>query len=264
MGSVGKANRVHDPGEQRDIVSTDPYLSSAYRAAYGAMLDAEREHLTSRPGCDAVRVEIGSAGGFLHDVDRTIVCTDVRPGPDVELLATSEHLPFRSQAVGTVFAKDCLHHIPDIESFFDEVRRVCVPGGGVVCYEPYWSPVARTIYRHLHPEDFDDTASSWSFASDDPLEASNQALPYLLLRRDRTRFETLFPEIEIIEVGPLNGPSYALSGGISSRGFLPERALLGLQRLEGGSRWWRRWAAFHILVVFRVRADGDGRGRDLG
>jgi SAM-dependent methyltransferase len=254
LGSVGKTRRVHDPGEQRDIVSTDPYLSSAYRAAYHAMLDAEADLLLG-PGGPPVgaRIEVGSAGGFLHDVDPTIVCTDVRLGPDVELLATSERLPFRTRGVRTIFAKDCLHHIPDIEAFFEEVRRVCVPGGGVVCYEPYWSPVARTIYRHLHPEDFDDRTDSWSFPSDDPLAASNQALPYLLLRRDRGRFETLFPDLEIIEVEQMNGPSYALSGGISSPGFLPERMLLGLQRLEGRSRWWRRWAALHILIVFRVR-----------
>lgn len=245
---------MHDPAEQRDIVSTDPYLSSAYRAAYGAMLDAEARHLRTTRGTHVgARLEIGSAGGFFHDLDPEIVCTDVRPGPDVELLATSEQLPFRTRSVQTIFAKDCLHHIPDIEAFFGEVGRVCAPGGGVVCYEPYWSPLARTVYRHLHPEDFDDSATSWSFPSDDPLEASNQAIPYLLLRRDRDRFDTLFPEIEIIEVEPMNGPSYALSGGISSPGVLPKRALLGLQRLEGRSRWWRRWAAFHILIVFRVR-----------
>ncbi len=214
------------------------------------MLDAESAHLTGT----GARIEIGSAGGFLRDFDPSILSTDVRPGPGVAVLATSERLPFRSGSVRTIFAKDCLHHIPDIEQLFEETRRVCVPGGGLVCYEPYWSPLARVVYRYLHPEDFDPKVESWAFTSDDPLTAANQALPYLVLRRDREKFESMFPDLEIIEVSTLNGPSYLLSGGISSPKLLPGRALLSLQRLEGRSKWWRRWAALHILVVFRRRA----------
>ncbi len=250
MTSIGKARRVHDPGDQLQIIRSDPYLLSAYRAAYAGMLEAETEHLSG----SGARIEIGSAGGFFRDLDPAIVATDVRVGPDVDVLATSERLPFRSGSVRTIFAKDCLHHIPDIEELFEETRRVCVPGGGLVCYEPYWSPLARVVYRYLHPEDFDPKVESWAFESDDPLTAANQALPYLLLRRDRERFESLFPDLEIIEVSPLNGPSYLLSGGISSPKMLPTRALLAMQRLEGRSHWWRRWAALHVLVVFRRRA----------
>ncbi|MSO80003.1 MAG: methyltransferase domain-containing protein, partial [Acidimicrobiia bacterium] len=192
LTSIGKARRVHDPGDQLEIIRGDPYLSSAYRAAYDGMLEAETAHLSGA----GARIEIGSAGGFLGDVDPAIVATDVRVGPDVDLLATSERLPFRSGSVRTIFAKDCLHHIPDIEALFEETRRVCVPGGGLVCYEPYWSPLARVVYRHLHPEDFDPKVESWAFESNDPLTAANQALPYIVLRRDRERFDSLFPELE--------------------------------------------------------------------
>ena len=250
MTSISKARRVHDPGDQLEIIRTDPYLSAAYRTAYRGMLDAEAAHLDGA----GARIEIGSAGGFFRDLDPAIVATDVRVGPDVKVLAASERLPFRSGTVGTIFAKDCLHHVPDVEALFRETQRVCVPGGGLVCYEPYWSPLARIVYRHLHPEDFDSKVESWAFTSDDPLAAANQALPYLLLRRDRAKFEESFPHLDIIEVCPLNGPSYLLSGGISSPKLLPTRALLALQRLEGRSHWWRRWAALHILVVFRRRA----------
>ena len=118
--------------------------------------------------------------------------------------------------------------------------------------EPYWSPAARAVYRWVHPEDFDIKAQSWRFTSDHPL-AANQALLYLLLRRDRDRFDRQFGEFEVLELGPMVGLSYLLSGGVSRRGVLPASVLGRLGRLESNSTWWRRAAALSILVVFRRR-----------
>jgi SAM-dependent methyltransferase len=230
------------------LVVNKPYLKIAYSAVYRQMLDAERRFVA----VDGARVEIGSSGGFIKDLDAAIVSTDVRYAPGVDVVADARALPWREQSIRAVFAKDCLHHIPDLESFFDEVVRCVRPGGAVICVDPYWGPFAQVAYRLFHPEEFRPRARTWSFSPGNSMDA-NQALLYILLRRDRSQFERQWPELEILEIGPLIGPSYALSGGAEKPALLPSGVLTRMHDMEVRTNWWRRPLALGFLCVFRVR-----------
>ena len=177
------------------------------------------------------------------------MATDVRIGPDVDLLATSERLPFRLGSVRTVFAVDRLHHIPDVEALFQEIQRRSVFPAEVSSVTSRIGSLAPCTAICSIQRTSDPKVESWAFESDDPLTAANQALPYLLLRRDRERFESLFPDLEIIEVSPLNGPSYLLSGGISS----PKRVVSARLATARRTVALVALAALHVLVVFRRR-----------
>lgn len=197
-----------------------------------------------------LEIEIGSTGGFLKDLKPRLLTTDVRVAPGIDLLLDAQKIPLRDGSVSTIYSKDCLHHIPDVRLFFREALRILEPGGVIVCFEPYWGTLARLVYQYIHPERFDSKTTSWTFESSRPMD-SNQALLSLLLRRDRSVFQREFPQLEIVEWGPLVGPSYILSGGVDHRNLLPTRLLLQLSSLENRTWFWRRHLALGFLVAFR-------------
>jgi len=128
--------------------------------------------------------------------------------------------------------------------------RVVPPGGGLVAVEPYWSPLARLCYSRFHPEPWEPDAPSWTFESTGPL-SSNQALSWILFRRDREAFNARWPQLRVIPVGRFGGPSYLMSGGIWRTPLLPQRLLARLADAEDQSHWWHRGLALHHLFVLR-------------
>jgi SAM-dependent methyltransferase len=114
-----------------------------------------------------------------------------------------------------------LHHLPDAAAFLAEASRCVKPGGAIVMIEPWVTPWSRRIYGNLHHEPFDPHAESWSMAPGRPLSMANGALPWIIFRRDRRRFDAQFPDLEVIALRPLMPLAYLLSGGISMRGLLP-------------------------------------------
>jgi SAM-dependent methyltransferase len=234
---------------QRNRIKRSGYLSKVYSDLYSTQVLAA--NLNLRP--IEVALEIGSAGGFLESADYVLFRSDVREDSYLNIRLDGQLLPIRDSSVDAIFMKDSIHHIPDVESFLQEALRVLRPGGGVVCLDPYWGPVAQLVYRLFHPEVFDTRTPHWKFLSSKP-EDANQALLYLLLRRDRDVFRTRYPSIEVIELGPFLGPSYILSGGITRNPILPSWFLQILYSYESKRIWWRKFFALEFLVVFRKNA----------
>lgn len=54
--------------------------------------------------------------------------------------------------------------------------------------EPYWSPCGKLFYKKFHPEPYNDKAKEWKFDSTGAWSGANQALSYLILKRDRKLF----------------------------------------------------------------------------
>ncbi len=233
---------------QVDLIRRSPALLEMYRGFYRLMLDAEAANLTGA----GARVELGSGGGFFSELDPEIVTSDIRPIPGVDRVVDAQELPFPGGSLRTLFGMHVLHHLPDVGRFLGEATRCLAPGGGVVAIEPYWSPLARVAYTHAHPEPFDQERGSWEFESRDAMD-SNQALPYIMLVRDRDRFDREWPELEVVPGPVFSGLSYLLTGGIWRRSGLPESVLLGMLRYERRTMWWKRWFGLHFLFTLRRR-----------
>jgi SAM-dependent methyltransferase len=229
------------------VVQSSPYLRHAYNDVYRNLLNIADAHLI-----EGVSLEIGGAGGFFHEQCPDILGSDVRISQNLALRLDGMKIPFKDQSLSRIYLKDSLHHISDVEAFFQEARRCLKPGGGIICAEPYWGPMAQLVYRFAHPEDFNSKATTWKFDVNSPFD-SNQALLFLLLRKRRLDFIRDFPEIEIIEGLPITGPSYILSGGASRKSLLPESFLIRLANGENKTVFWRRIGALSYTTVFRVR-----------
>lgn len=231
------------PGQVASLIRSDAYLTFHYASCYRAL-----QAVTPTSGAPVV--ELGAGSGISGDVWPELIHTDLDVSPTNDLAVDALALPFRDGSIGALVLKDALHHIPDTERFLGEALRVLEPGGMISIIDPYWGPLAKFIYRWLHPEPFNDQATSWTFDSSSPND-SNQAILWLVLRRDRARFEQLFPEFDVVEHGPLIGPSFLLSGGLHGRSPIPSGLLVRLGRLEVRQGRWLDPFRFGYLVTMR-------------
>lgn len=238
------------PDELRARILGDPYLFRHYVAVYTRLVSFVPK------GNEAV-VEVGSGSGIIDFVDDSVIKTDVFCSGIHDLCTDARSLPFAANSIRALILKDTLHHVPDVEVFFREAQRVLVPKGRVIVMEPYWGKLASFVYRRFHPEPFDVHARSWVFPDENRF-CSNQALLFLLLRRDRQLFEELFSDFSIEEIGACVGPSFAISGGLYGR--LPIRSSF-LLRLHGWEERQGRkldFARFGFLAVFEKKCQSSG------
>jgi SAM-dependent methyltransferase len=239
---------------QRVLLRTKPSLRRVYDRVYAKMLTAAHAYAPQADKC----VELGSAGGFLSEIVPEVITSDIRPIRGLDLVFAAQDAPFADASVDVIFAMHVIHHIPQIRRFFAELERVLSPGGVLVAVEPYWSPMAKLMYKHMHPEPFDERAATWEFTSQGAM-SSNQAMSYLVLERDREAFGREFPDLEVIRLGAFGGPSYLLTGGIWRRKLLPDPWLARLWDYEDAHTSWRPLLALHHLFVLRRAVDRPGR-----
>ncbi|MDQ1306315.1 MAG: hypothetical protein QG671_2147 [Actinomycetota bacterium] len=227
----------------REAVLADPYLASAYGEMYGGL-----RRIIPRTISGPI-VELGAGADMGRSWIPSMFTTDVLANDSLDAVLSAAALPFRDSSVGAFVVNDALHHFPDVDRFLDEAVRCLEVGGAVVACEPYWGPLSAAIYRAFHPEPFNRRAKSWSSGSADPWD-SNQALLWIMLRRDRSRLTTRWPMLQIEEFGCTLGPSYLLSGGVFGRTPIPADWLLSTWRWE--QRQGRRFdpLRFKYLVRF--------------
>ena len=199
---------------RRSIIKDNRFLRQIYGSWY--------EYLMYQIPGDAWGIlELGSGGGFLGEVKPALISSEVFFCPHIRIILDGQILPFgRGELTGIVMT-NVLHHIPNVRMFFTEAARSVRPGGIVAMIEPWITPWAKWVYRHLHHEPFNPEATTWDFPASGPLSAANGALPWIVFERDRVVFETDFPEWQIQAIQPIMPFSYLVSGGVSMRQLMP-------------------------------------------
>jgi SAM-dependent methyltransferase len=232
------------PGIHRRIIREKRLLRNVYDEWYAGLADAVGDR---RPV-----LELGAGGGYLADRIPGLIASDVRQTPAAALVCDGQSLPFRDAGLCAIVMTNVLHHVADAPRFLREAARVVRPGGRLAAVEPWVSPWSRWVYTRLHHEPFDPEAADWTFPATGPLSSANGALPWILLVRDRARFEREHPEWAIAAIRPGWPLRYLLSGGVSMRSVVPgfaEAACRALdRRLETRAD---RWAMFALIVLER-------------
>lgn len=186
-----------------------------YKYLYGRLGDMVDDHHSH-----GEIIEIGCGPGLSKFYIKGIITTDIDEIVHPDLCLDANHLPFPDRSIAGIVMKDSLHHLPDVAKFLDEAQRVLIDEGVIAIIDPYWGFLARFVYKYIHQEKYDAHSPTWSFDSSSPWD-SNQALSYLILRRDRDKLEQQWPNLKVEEHCPLLGPSFLLSGGISRRTSIP-------------------------------------------
>jgi SAM-dependent methyltransferase len=212
---------------QRDIILSRRLVKETYLSWYRLMTDAIGKH------CNAPRralLEFGSGGGFLKDVIPDVVTSDIIPVPGVDCVVDARTIPVRDGSLDAILMTHVLHHIPDVELFFREASRVLSPGGLITMVDVAATPFARFFFRNFHPEPFLPETVEWRFSQNDAMLDSNQALTWIIFRRDIGKFHRLYPEFEVCEIRLLPWFSYFISGGVTKPYLIPD-VLAPLMRL---------------------------------
>src|SRR5579864_8162955 len=180
---------------RKQVISSKPLLKAIYDEWYG-ILAAELP-----PGNGPV-LELGSGAGYCDRFIPGLITSEVLYCPSVQLRLDAQHMPFGDQVLRAIVFTGVLHHIPNVRLFFSEAVRCIRPGGKVLMIEPWVTAWSRFAYRHLHHEPFSPQAADWGFPSSGPLSGANIALPWMVFERDRQKFASDFPQLEIEQIRP--------------------------------------------------------------
>ena len=239
--------RNETPDQTSSKIMKDEYLTHVYKTIFDFSISRIPSTAELHP---MVILEIGSAGGITKFLNQSVVTSDIRIGNNIDHVLQNEIIPFEDESIDRLIGKDVLHHIPDIKKHFLEVER-CLKDGGVAVYaEPNWNLFSRFVFSFFHPEPFLMSAKEWKFASSDPM-FSNQALPFVVFKRDLGKFHELFKNLKVEIYPPSIGVTFALSGGVYSRNKIPAKLLILLSKLENRSPVWMKFFGLNRFIVIR-------------
>jgi SAM-dependent methyltransferase len=210
---------------RKQIISSKPFLRDIYSEWY-------RTLALGLPDLKGSVLELGSGAGFLEDYIPGLITSEIFCCSTVRLVADAAEMPFGDNSLRAIVFTDVLHHMPDVQRFFNEASRCLRQGGKILMIEPWVTPWSRFIYGNFHHEPFLPEAKDWSFPSSGPLSGANGAIPWMVFVRDRQRFESEYPEFVIDTIRPCLPFRYLLSGGVGMRSLVPNWSRSVWARLE--------------------------------
>jgi len=205
--------------------------------------------------CPGRRLEIGSGAGIISDTYPDVITSDIKPLPFIDIVLAAEKLPFADNSLRAIYGINVFHHLPLPREFFKEILRVVHPGGGVIFIEPFYGPLASYVFKNLHKtEGFEPDAPNWEAQeSTGPFSNANQALSYIVFKRDRSQFDQEFPELGLVFERPHTHLWYILSGGVNFRQLLPDSFTRLARFSENLLSPLNSWIALQQTIVLRKR-----------
>ena len=244
-----QANPADPLNKYADVWDRKPVLRTVYQDFY------DRLAPECRPG---TTIEIGGGIGNLKQRLADVVATDIQFAPWLDCVADAQRLPFAAGSAANIVMVDVLHHLEFPAVFFRDAARVLRPGGRVLMVEPAITYGSTLFYRLFHHEPVRTSAEALADGTPDPRRDpydSNQAIPTLLVTRERERFHARFPELRIVRVVWFAFAAYPLSGGFKPWSLLSAGAARRLLRFERAIEpLIGRLAAFRVMIVIEKAA----------
>lgn len=199
-------------------------------------------------------IELGSGAGFLEKHIPQVVKTDIFFHPFIQLAMDGLKFPFPQNRLDAIVLLDVFHHLPNVEEFLDEADRTLKIGGRIIMIEPWVSKWSKKAYSMINHELMDANIKSWKFNSTGPLSGSNQALPWIVFKRDREKFYSDYPRLKIKNIQPMMPVRYILSGGLSTWISLPEFFYPLIKRFENlFEKQMDNWGMFALIVLEKIK-----------
>lgn len=202
-------------------------------------------------------VELGAGVAPVRDTYPNVLATDVVLADHLDCVIDAQQMAFSDNSIKLILGRNCFHHFPDPEKFFTELMRILIIGGGAILYEPYYSLAASFIFKHLfQTEGFDKNFPNWSIPSQGPMNGANQALSYIVFKRDLVLFESMFPALKVIYEKPIDDYlRHLLSGGLNFKQLVPSKLagfIKGIEKTLSIFSLNRFLALHHVIVLKKI------------
>jgi SAM-dependent methyltransferase len=241
---MAQANPADQLSNYADLWERKPVLRTVYQDFY------DRLAPECRPG---TTIEIGGGIGNLKQRLADVVATDIQFAPWLDCVADAQRLPFAAGSAANIVMVDVLHHLEFPAVFFREAARVLRPGGRVLMVEPAITYGSTLFYRLFHHEPTRTSVEALADGTPDPRRDpydSNQAIPTILVTRERNEFHARFPDLSIVRVVWFALAAYPLSGGFKPWSLLSAGAARRLLRVERAIEpLIGRLAGFRVMIV---------------
>ena len=198
----------------KEIIKSKPFLHHLYVEWY-----SEIKRLCEHAPEGRI-IELGSGGGFLKEIFDQIETSDILELPDNDHTFNALSMPFEDSSVSAFVMVDVFHHVPDSKQFLAEMNRCLKPGGLIVMSEPCTTWWSKFIFKNFHHEPFNEKGD-WTIPGSGPMSDANGALPWIVLQRDKAKFNELFPQLNVVRRKLHSPMSYMLSGGVSMKQLVP-------------------------------------------
>lgn len=199
-------------------------------------------------------LEIGSGIGNLKKHLPQTLCTDLFANPWLDLVCDGYALPFANQTCSHVILFDVFHHLRKPRRFMKEAKRVLIPNGRLILFEPFISFTSWPVYGLLHHE----PVEWWKgIDSDDESQGLDE---YYAAQGNATRVffrgehTPILDGWSVFHTEAFSSFSYLLSGGFSKPALYPAACLPALRSIDN---WLSRFPAlFGARCLVGIRIDG--------
>jgi len=165
-------------------------------------------------------IEVGSGGGFLKKFIPKVITTDVLVVDGIDKKLDLEKINLKNNSVSAFYMLNVFHHIKNPKKALKEMQRCLVTGGKIIMIEPWPTLFSKFIYKHFHHETFD-INSNWKVSGIGRMSDANGALPWIIFKRDKNKFDRLFSNLKVESIIPHTPFKYLSSGGLSHPQYLP-------------------------------------------
>lgn len=211
---------MNDFAEQADFIknkiNSKPFLKKIYIEAY----EKFRDFVNNNPGEGQI-LEIGSGAGFIKEFVPETITSDVIAYPGIDQVIDATQIPFEDSSLRIIYVFHSFHHIPDVEKFLSEAQRCLKPGGKLLIVDPHVGIISTPINKYLHHEGFDKNTPHWKFESKGPLSDANNALAWIVFKRDQEIFNQKFNQLQIRQYSTHSALKYWVSGGLMNWTLAP-------------------------------------------
>lgn len=227
-----------------------PVLRRAYRDFHrriAAHLDASLQ---------GTIVELGSGIGNIRDVIPQCLRTDLFPNPWIDQVENVYLLSFKDGECSHVILFDVFHHLRHPRTALRECRRVLMPGGRLILFEPYISLAGRIVYGPLHHEPI---GFARAIEPDAPPSFTVDQDSYYAAQGNATRIfwkgehREVLDGWDVLARERIGAWPYALTGGYSKPQLYPEALYGVLSAFDALVSLVPRLSALRTLVVLRNR-----------
>jgi SAM-dependent methyltransferase len=229
--------------QRRKVIESKPFLKAIYEEWYGMIEKAI-------PRGEGRILEIGSGGGFINDIVYDVVTSDISTYRELDVVFdASRRWPIKNDVLKTIILVHAFHHLPDVSCFLSNASETLCLGGKILLIEPWHNKWSRYVYDKLHNEPFVPDSADWNFRRNGPFSGSNQALPWIVFERDKTRFRKDFPGLAVQKIETLMPFVYLLSGGFTSRISFPGAMYQLTRRIEKLGQLEQKTAMFAFIEI---------------